>query len=118
MQIPTTPAFDAAVATGDWVPAPGDYDGDAVTDLAVYAPATGKWVIQRSHDDGLTQVTLGGVGFRPAPADFDGDGKTVPAAYRRLTGLWRYLASSTGNKVRLPELGQSGEIPVVGMRHE
>jgi hypothetical protein len=32
--IPTTPAFDAAVATGDWVPAPGDYDGDAITDDA------------------------------------------------------------------------------------
>jgi hypothetical protein len=94
VQIATTQAFDLAVASGTWVPAPGDYDGDGVTDVAVYGPDTGLWVIQRSSDDGLTQATLGGTGYRAVPADFDGDGKLDVAVYQIATGAWSYLSSS------------------------
>ena len=110
--IPTTPDFDAAVASGDWVPAPADYDGDAKTDVAVYAPATGAWVIQRSHDDGLTQATLGGPGFLAAPADFDGDGKVDVAVYEIATGNWSYLSSLTTSRVDFKFAGGKRFLPV------
>jgi hypothetical protein len=28
------------------VPAPGDYDGDGIIDLAVFRPSTGQWLVK------------------------------------------------------------------------
>lgn len=112
VQIPTTPAFDTAVASGVWQPAPGDYDGDGVTDVALYAPATGAWVIQRSHDDGLTQLTLGGPGALAAPADFDGDGKLDVAVFETATGNWSYRSSQTSNTATFKFAGGKRYLPV------
>ena len=111
-QIATTLAFDAAVASGEWQPAPGDYDDDGVTDVALYAPATGTWVIQRSHDDGLTQATLGGPGALAAPADFDGDGKLDVAVFETATGNWSYLSSLSSSRVDFKFAGGKRYLPV------
>jgi hypothetical protein len=75
---------------------PGDFDGDGITDIAVYRSTTGEWLIHRSSDGGLTDVVWGspGHGDVPAPADYDGDARTDIAVYRGTTGEWFILRSS------------------------
>ena len=70
-------------------PAPADYDGDGVTDLAVFRPESdlipgaAEWFVRRSRD-GALRVQFGaaaGVDL-PVPADYDGDGIADLATFR------------------------------------
>ena len=59
----------ATVALGgrEYIPVPADYDGDGITDFAVYQSATGQWVVMMSsHPGALGSVMWGGPGFVPA----------------------------------------------------
>jgi len=82
------------------VPAPGDYDGDGASDLAVWRPGTGVWYILLSSEDfstGAAMTLNWGAGSRgdvPVPADFDGDGTTDIAVWRPSNGTWYVLQSS------------------------
>src|SRR5262249_47980524 len=73
------------------VPVIGDYDGDGLTDMAVWSASDGGWAIHssRTWDQGLTAPPRGGPtpgrslptylwgipGDIPVPGDYDGDGK-------------------------------------------
>jgi hypothetical protein len=59
-------------AGGD-VAAPGDYDADGTTDLAVYRTSTGEWFIRRSSDGELTSFGWGSPthGDIPVTAQYD-----------------------------------------------
>jgi hypothetical protein len=78
--------------------APGDYDGDGQTDLAIFRRANGHWLIKRSSDGGLIQLQWGLGSDLPVAADYDGDGKTDIAVWRGATGQWFILRSSDGAK--------------------
>ena len=52
-----------------------DYDGDGISDPAVYRATTGHFYVAQSKD-GNKQVRWGGSGFIPLYADIDGDGRT------------------------------------------
>jgi hypothetical protein len=70
------------------VPVPADYDGDAVTDVGVWHPATGTWKIRLSTDGAAREVQWGAPGDRPVPADFNGDGKAELTVFRPGIGTW------------------------------
>lgn len=75
-----------------------DYDGDGMTDPAVYQAKTGNWYLWLS-DSGYSQVVAGGWGgatWTPVPADYDGDACMDPAVYQQSAGHWMVWLSSFG----------------------
>ena len=76
---------------------PGDFDGDAKGDPAIYRSSIGLWAILNSGAAYTSSATVswGLSTDLPEPGDYDGDGKTDPAIYRPSTGLWAILKSST-----------------------
>jgi hypothetical protein len=85
------------------LPIPGDYDGDGVTDLAVYRPAKRLWIIKDQR-----RFRFGKSGSIPVPADYDGDGKTDIAVWTPKTGQWLVRRGDRG------KFGRLGDIPVPG----
>ena len=61
----------------------GDYNGDGISDIAVFRPRTGLWAVK-----GLGRVYFGGEGDIPVSGDYDGDGHSDIAVFRLATGLW------------------------------
>ena len=84
------------------VPVPGDYDGDGITDIAVFRAPTGTWYMRNSGAPAAA-VVWGGAGDMPAPGDYDGDGKTDIAVFRPSTGTWyvRFASTGTGRRTGL-----------------
>lgn len=77
------------------IPVAEDYDGDGITDVAVYNEPTGQWVVQLSQSCGVQVAAIfGGPGWLPIPMDYDGDAKADPAIYYPADGSWQALPSS------------------------
>jgi len=92
------------------IPVPGDYDGTGRSEMAVYRPSTGQWIIN-STATGTRVITFGVPNLDiPQPADFDGDGKIDVAVYRPTTGQWFILGSGSG--FHAVQWGLPGDIPV------
>ncbi len=98
-------------------PAPGDYDGDGINDIAYYrAGATAGaqseyWIIQSSND-AVRYFAWGLAGDQTIQRDYDGDGITDVAVYRRgattaSQATWYIRESSTGN-ARVEAFGITG----------
>ncbi len=75
----------------------GDYNGDGVSDIAIFRASAGLWAVR-----GITRVYFGSSSDNPAPGDYNGDGTTDIGVYRRSSGLWAirnvtrfYLGSSS-----------------------
>jgi hypothetical protein len=88
---------------GDDIPVPGDYNGDGITDVAVFRPSTGEWFVRNQFT-----VVWGGSGDIPVPGDYNGDGITDVAVFRPSTGEWFVRGQFT------MQWGGSGDIPVPG----
>ena len=76
-------------AGNDDAPVPGDYDGNGVTDLAVFRRSTGQWFVL--FDNGIDRTWGWGSashGDVPVPADYDGDGTVDIGVFRQPTGTW------------------------------
>jgi hypothetical protein len=101
---------------------PGDYDGDARTDLAVWRPADGTWHWIRSSSKtvgntaGATsaQTQWGASGDIPQPADYDGDKIMDFAVFRSnpdaAQNFW-YIRNSQTSTLSAIEWGQQGDQP-------
>ena len=91
-----------AVRRAGTVPVPGDYNGDSMTDFAVFDTATGTWDVR-----GQFSFVFGDGTDTPVPGDYDGDGTTDIAVYRPSTGTWDVLNQFT------IVFGDPGDVPVV-----
>jgi len=98
----TSRAVEWGVASLRDEPVPADYDGDGLTDPAVWRASTGTWFWLQSRDEhlyrsaGQRQWGVEALGDRPVPGDWDGDGRSDLAVWRRSTGVWYLLMSTTG----------------------
>ena len=89
--------------------APGDFDGDDITDRAVFN--AGSWTVKKSSNGATLSMSWGTTGDKPVPADYDGDDLTDFAIYRPSTNAWWIYYSATGTYAA-PTLGTSGDILV------
>jgi hypothetical protein len=112
---------DGSIALERWgqfgdVPVAGDYNGDGLTDYAIYRSADSSWWIlykgRSGEADRAKAQYWGERGDIPVPADYDGDGATDIAVYRPSTGGW-YVIFADG-RVRVTALGNATDIPVPG----
>jgi uncharacterized delta-60 repeat protein len=88
---------------------PGDYDGDAMTDRAVFRG--GVWKISQSSNSLFVSTQWGLSTDVPVPGDYDGDGKTDVAVFRN--GNWHILCSSN-NTLQSVGWGLGTDKPVQG----
>ncbi|MBI2440111.1 MAG: SBBP repeat-containing protein [Lentisphaerae bacterium] len=91
-----------------------DYNGDGLTDLAMYQETAGAWAVWLSRNyDQVAASGFGGANFRAVPADYDGDGKTDLAVYRESSGTWEvWLSASDYGMTTASGLGGAGFDPV------
>ncbi|MBC7911499.1 MAG: S8 family serine peptidase, partial [Pyrinomonadaceae bacterium] len=78
------------------LPVPGDYNGNGVSEIAVFRGVEGAWYISQGSAQSFTRVQWGLNGDVPVPADYDGDGKTDVAVWRPSNGTWYISQSSDG----------------------
>lgn len=92
------------------IPTPGDFDGDGITDRAVYRDSTGYWYIRRSSDAGWFVMRFGLTGDKPVVADYDGDTISDIAVWRPSDGNW-YIWYMGPQSFHAQHFGSDGDKP-------
>ncbi|WP_435015587.1 hypothetical protein TA3x_003131 [Tundrisphaera sp. TA3] len=96
--------------SGKSIPAAADFDGIGVTQLAVYLPSQGAYLIRPGDrgPDRTVPIGLRGAGRSiPTPADYTGDGKADVAVYLPSRGAF-LIRPSEGGPDRVVRIGTKG----------
>jgi len=97
------------------IPVPADYDGDGITDPALYDQQTGvwsfvlssKWIRKTGDSYTVNRKSLDYSGYGlPVPADYDGDGRDEIALYNPETATWCI------DGMDAMQFGNPGDLPV------
>nr|HMS41008.1 hypothetical protein [Pyrinomonadaceae bacterium] len=101
---------------GDWV-VPGDYDGDAKTDLAIARRGTMTepvtWYVLRSSDSVLIAKPFGITEYDiPTQNDYDADGKTDISVWRETDGTFYVLKSAGSGETTFASWGLISDFPI------
>lgn len=91
----------------------GDYDGDGISDVAMFTPSTGVWQIRRSETGETVNVRFGLSGDVPVVGDFDGDSVNDLVVFRPSDGNW-YVNRSSDGDVTTTHWGLGSDRPVSG----
>jgi hypothetical protein len=105
------------------LPVAGDFDGDDHTDIGVFRPTTGQFIIRRQPQGVVVTVTfVGEPGDRPVIGDWDGDGFDTLGVFRD-NGAFPPVFFLTNSRItdgaffkvelQLFE-GQEGDVPIAG----
>lgn len=99
--------------------APGDYDGDGKTDVAIFYPVTGQWFVRSSISGTLMNnrpIQWGWKNTAPVPGDYDNDRITDAAVFAASNSTWYIRSSVTTNALAGTPIqwGFKGVIPVPG----
>jgi len=81
----------------------GDFDGDGLSDIAIFRESSGLWAVR-----GITSIYFGQFNDRVASGDYDGDATTDFGVFREDSGLWAIRGVSR------TFFGTSGDLPVPG----
>ncbi len=92
---------------------PLDFDGDGLSDIAVYWPDAGRWSIILSATQSGRNVDWGWSEALPVPGDYDGDGLRDIAVYWPEPGRW-YIWQSATQSGRTADWGWGDTEPVPG----
>jgi hypothetical protein len=87
-----------------------DYDGDGRTDISVWTPTNGDWMIELSSEARVIEPHFGLPGDIITPGDYDGDEKVDLAVFRPSAGMW-FVERSTKGFLGF-QFGSSTDIPV------
>lgn len=87
--------------------APGDFDGDGKTDIAIYR--NGDWWRINSRNSTVTCIKFGRTGDIPIAADFSGDGLDDLAVYRG--GQW-WMYNTLNGQISVVSFGLTTDRPV------
>lgn len=107
------------------LPITGDWDGDGDTDVGVFRPATGQFLLRlrvRFHPITLTATFLGEPGDLPVIGDWNGDGVDTFGVYRDngATLPVFFLTNSTASDGAVLKVdnqifvGEPGDLPLAG----
>jgi hypothetical protein len=98
-----------------FVPTPqrpvADFDGDGLSDFAVYRPGPGAWFVLNNPQTFASYRLYGTATDRITPGDYNGDGHTDYAVFRPSNGTW-YISDSVSFGDRVVQFGQAGDQPV------
>ncbi len=119
----TTGGPDLTVVFGQAgdLPVVGDWDADGVTDVGVFRPSTGQFLLQQGAQT-LTINFVGAEGDLPLAGDWDGDGFDTIGVFRAdpKTGASFFLTNARAVDNDFPNVdiqfsaGQAGDLPLGG----
>jgi len=98
-------------------PVAGDFDGDALSDLAVYDQNSGMWFIRSVAGAVIAWGFQTGAGATPAARDYNADGKDDPGIFftqGASAGYWQIAFLSSPENPQWISWGWPGAWPVWG----